>query len=227
MAAPATHQGPRAQRSAIGAKGEAWTRQVLDGHAAGDASTVVLHGLSAPGMGRGDIDHVVVRQAATGPVVLILDSKCWAPGFYWSLAGRVYRGWTRFRPAEHVVTRLAAEKLGQHLLACMPASKHDNSQASKTASMKVSLHASKNEGLQASRTASKQNREVAMLTPLVVIWPSRPSRLSAIHFRLGDGTPWCRGHDLAAYLTRTLPPSSGDPVDPQLVAALASLRRSA
>lgn len=228
MAPPATHQGPRAQRSAIGAKGEAWTRQVLDGLAAGDASTVVLHGLSAPGMGRGDIDHVVVRQAATGPVVLILDSKCWQPGLYWSLSGRAsFRGRTRFRPAEHVVTRLAAQRLIQHLLACMPASKNDNLQASKTASMKVSLHARKNDGLQASRPASKQNREVGMLTPLVVIWPSRLGRISTIHLRLGDGTPWCRGHDLAAYLTRTLPPSSGEPIDPRLVAALASLRRSA
>lgn len=211
MAAPATHQGTRAQRSAVGAKGEAWTAQVLDRLAAQDPSTVALHQLTAPGMGRADIDHVVVRQAATGPVLRILDSKCWQPGLYWSLAGRVYRGWTRFRPAQHVITRLAAAKLGQYLLAFLQESKL----ACKTASKKDSWQ------------AGTQNRRVTTLTPLVVIWPSRAGRITSLHLLLGDGTPWCRGHDLAAYLTRTLPPSSGEPVDPLLVAALASLRRSA
>lgn len=210
MRSPMTHQQTRAARSGVGARGEACTARVLDGLASGDPSVETLHGLRAPGMGgRADLDHVVVHQAATGPVVLVLDSKVWAPGVYWSCAGRTFRGRTRFRPAQHVITRLAAEKLGQHLLACIPASKTT----------------SKKESLQASRTASMQVGCVTMLTPLVVIWPSRSGRITCLHFSLGDGTPWCRGHDLPAYLARTLPPSSGAPPDPALVAVLARLQK--
>ena len=103
----------RSRRSSLGAQGEARTAAVLDGLAGPD--TVVLHSLSAPGFGAGDLDHVVLRQTVVGAVLLVVDSKLWKPGLYLTAGSRTYRGLQRFRPAEHVTTSLAAAKLSEHL----------------------------------------------------------------------------------------------------------------
>ena len=66
---------------------------------------------------------------------------------------------------------------------------------------------------------------VRMLTPLVVLWPSRPGRITSLGLRLGDGTPWCHGAHLGIRLRRVLPAGSGEAVDPRLAAALTALRR--
>ena len=173
----------RRQRSSVGTRGEERTAAVLD--ALADASTVVLHHLQAPGFGRGDLDHVVLRQTADGPAVIVIDSKCWSPGIYMPILGRTYRGLSRFTPAEHVTVTAAAQALADHL----------------------------------------EPYGVRMLTPLVVVWPSRPGRITSLGLRLGDGTPWCRGEHLGIRLRRVLPAGSGEPVDPRLAAALSALRR--
>ena len=175
----------RRQRTSVGDRGEAQTAVVLD--ALVDASTVVLHHLQAPGFGRGDLDHVVLRQTADGPAVIVIDSKCWSPGIYVQILGRTYRGLSRFTPAEHVTVTAAAQALADHL----------------------------------------EPHGVRMLTPLVVVWPSRPGRITSLGLRLGDGTPWCRGEHLAIRLRRVLPAGSGAPPDPRLVAAVTVLRRGA
>ncbi|MFD1211790.1 nuclease-related domain-containing protein [Arthrobacter sp. GCM10027362] len=73
----------------IGAAGEKRTAQVLDGFA---GRAAVLHDLRIPIPGiSANMDHVVV----SGRRVLILDSKVWKPGLYWSLAGANRRGLER------------------------------------------------------------------------------------------------------------------------------------
>src|SRR3954453_8392557 len=73
----------------IGAAGEKRTAQILDGFA---GKAAILHDLRIPIPGiSANIDHVVV----SGRRVLILDSKVWKPGIYWSLGGANRRGFER------------------------------------------------------------------------------------------------------------------------------------
>lgn len=77
------------QVARIGASGEQKTAGVLDGFA---ARAAVLHDLRVPIPGfRSNIDHIVV----SGKRVLIIDSKVWKPGFYWTLFGVNRRGFER------------------------------------------------------------------------------------------------------------------------------------
>lgn len=72
-----------------GADGETKTAAVLDGFA---LKAAVLHDLRVPVPGfKANIDHIVV----SGKRVLILDSKVWKPGFYWTLFGINRRGGER------------------------------------------------------------------------------------------------------------------------------------
>ncbi|MGK3708659.1 nuclease-related domain-containing protein [Arthrobacter sp. IK3] len=73
----------------FGAKGEQRSAAVLNKF--GDRAAV-LHDLRVPIPGfKANIDHVVV----SGNRVLIIDSKMWKPGFYWTLAGVNRRGLTK------------------------------------------------------------------------------------------------------------------------------------
>jgi len=57
----------------------------------------VLHDLVLPMAGiTANIDHVII----SGKDVRILDSKTWAPGIYWSFAGKTRRGFTRCEHAD-------------------------------------------------------------------------------------------------------------------------------
>ena len=55
----------------------------------------MLHSLQMPSRRmKADIDHAVVA----GNRVWLLDSKCWVPGFYWSIGARQMKG---FHEAPH------------------------------------------------------------------------------------------------------------------------------
>ncbi|GAA4032867.1 hypothetical protein GCM10023063_15270 [Arthrobacter methylotrophus] len=72
----------------IGAKGEQKTEGLLNGFA---KKAAVLHDLRIPLPGfKANIDHAVV----SGKSVLLIDSKMWKPGFYWSMLG-YRRGWEK------------------------------------------------------------------------------------------------------------------------------------
>ncbi len=99
----------------IGAKGEQKTAELLNGFA---KKAAVLHDLRVPLPGfKANIDHAVV----SGKSVLLLDSKMWKPGFYWSLLGP-RRGWTKtphVGKSQAYVTRAMTSHLkgmGAHLL---------------------------------------------------------------------------------------------------------------
>jgi hypothetical protein len=83
----------------IGAKGEQKTEVLLNGFA---KKAAVLHDLRIPIPGfKANIDHAIV----SGKSVLLIDSKMWKPGFYWSLLG-YRRGWEKTphigKPQEYV-----------------------------------------------------------------------------------------------------------------------------
>jgi hypothetical protein len=72
----------------IGAKGEQKTEVLLNGFG---KKAAVLHDLRIPLPGfKANIDHAVV----SGKSVLLIDSKMWKPGFYWSMLG-YRRGWEK------------------------------------------------------------------------------------------------------------------------------------
>ncbi|MBG0738813.1 NERD domain-containing protein [Paeniglutamicibacter antarcticus] len=72
----------------IGAKGEQKTEALLNGFA---MKAAVLHDLRIPIPGfKANIDHAIV----SGRSVLLIDSKMWKPGFYWSMLG-YRRGWEK------------------------------------------------------------------------------------------------------------------------------------
>lgn len=94
-----------------GAAGERKTAAVLDRLAA-DRSFTVMHDLRLPIPGlSANIDHVVVA----GDWVLVIDSKTWRRGFFWTLGGRCYRGWERFVPAEKQTMVMAIDALSTYL----------------------------------------------------------------------------------------------------------------
>lgn len=71
-----------------GAKGEQKTEALLNGFA---KKAAVLHDLRIPIPGfKANIDHAIV----SGKDVLLIDSKMWKPGFYWSPLG-YRRGWEK------------------------------------------------------------------------------------------------------------------------------------
>lgn len=75
-----------------GRAGELATAAVLRRFEAAHPEVAVLHSLRVPAAKmKADIDHVVVA----GRRVWVFDSKCWAPGFYWSVGGLAMRGFSR------------------------------------------------------------------------------------------------------------------------------------
>lgn len=70
----------------MGAKGERKSEEILNRFG---ETAAVMHDLRLPIPGfKSNIDHVIV----SGKRVLILDSKMWKPGFYWTLSGTNRRG---------------------------------------------------------------------------------------------------------------------------------------
>jgi len=100
----ATSQGA----AEAGAKGEARTAEVLGQLAARRGGPTVLHDLAIPIPGfTANIDHALVY----GNRVLLIDSKWWRPGFYWTMAGHTYRGTQRFEAAEKQTMAMATERI--------------------------------------------------------------------------------------------------------------------
>ncbi|MGC0252605.1 nuclease-related domain-containing protein [Pseudactinotalea sp. Z1748] len=95
-----------------GAKGEARTAQVLNALAARPGGPTVLHDLAIPIPGfTANIDHALVY----GKRVLLIDSKWWRPGFYWTLTGRTFRGTERFAAADKQTMAMATQRLSTFL----------------------------------------------------------------------------------------------------------------
>ncbi|WP_344808216.1 nuclease-related domain-containing protein [Microlunatus ginsengisoli] len=94
----------------IGREGERRTAALLDVACRRTGGATVLHDLIIPGS-RANIDHLVVA----GRTVWVVDTKVWAPGVYWRVGGRAFRGMARFEPAEKRTTTLAVDRLGGYL----------------------------------------------------------------------------------------------------------------
>jgi hypothetical protein len=90
----------------IGRRGELLTAAVLD-RVARPGGPTVLHDLMLPTISgvRVNIDHVVVA----GRKVVLVDSKCWQVGRYWTALGRTRRG---LKPVPHADKRGGVAALG-------------------------------------------------------------------------------------------------------------------
>lgn len=78
----------------IGQDGEHKTAQILNQHAQQYPGVVVVHDILTPGLDpkyATNIDHLII----SGHRVLVLDTKVWQPGWYWTLLGHTRRGFTR------------------------------------------------------------------------------------------------------------------------------------
>lgn len=94
-----------------GAAGERRTAAVL-ARVAAQTGVTVLHDLNVPAKGyTANIDHVVV----SGRKVLVVDSKQWRPGFYWTAGGRTRRGVEAFLPADKQTMGMIFDRLGRYL----------------------------------------------------------------------------------------------------------------
>lgn len=97
-----------------GASGETATAKELNRVAGQPGGPTVLHDLRIPIPGiSANIDHIVVA----GRTVIVVDSKLWKPGRYWTFAGSTRRGFERFAPADKQTLPMAAEAIGKMLSA--------------------------------------------------------------------------------------------------------------
>ena len=72
----------------------------------------VLHDLVLPMTGiTANIDHILI----SGRDVRILDSKMWAPGVYWTIAGHTRRGLTRVSHADKRTMAMAVTAINKQL----------------------------------------------------------------------------------------------------------------
>jgi Nuclease-related domain len=88
------------KRIKVGAKGETATAVILRVIFRNVTRRVdVYHDVNIPGMKGGNIDHVVVSGAG----LLLIESKRWRPGFYWTVFGKPFRNLTPV-PSDTTVT---------------------------------------------------------------------------------------------------------------------------
>lgn len=164
--------------AAQGHRGETRTAEVLNRLVVGTGS-VVLHDLRIPIPGfTANIDHAVV----CGSRVYLIDSKSWAPAFYWTLAGSTYRGLARFRvarkdgtfayPAESMTMPMAYETIERYL--------------------------------------ARAGHRATMARPVVVVWPSspRPMNLRLLKMPSSKVVPGAR---FARYAWRMFTDRAADP----------------
>lgn len=102
-------------RAHAGARGEEMTNQMLERAYREHHTVWVFHDLKMPGWGKANVDHVIVQ----GTRVVVVDTKTWLPGLYFSFAGGVYRktrkGFERFKPAEDIVLTRQCGELRSYL----------------------------------------------------------------------------------------------------------------
>lgn len=72
--------------SKIGAAGERKVAKALEPYFSAPTSAALFHDLSVPGRDA-NIDHLIV----SGKDVLLVDTKVWAPGFYFTIFSRTFR----------------------------------------------------------------------------------------------------------------------------------------
>lgn len=96
-----------------GKQGEQRTARLLDAMVHGGGRATVMHDVDVPEWKSGNIDHIVISRTT----VLLIDSKSWLGGFYWSLNGRTARrGWERVDYTVKPVMRNAAAATHRHLM---------------------------------------------------------------------------------------------------------------
>ena len=101
------HWAQNDEVAAIGRRGERRTANALDVLASENGPTV-LHDLVIPITGiTANIDHVFV----SGHTVVIVDTKVWRPGFYWTV-GKTRRGLSLFPAADKRTLPMAADAIG-------------------------------------------------------------------------------------------------------------------
>lgn len=89
-----------------GLVGEVLTAKVLDQLCLRPGGPTVIHDVRIPLKGiSANIDHVLVAGAR----IMLIDSKCWRPGIYWTLGGQTRRGMQRFLPAEKRTMQMARQ----------------------------------------------------------------------------------------------------------------------
>ncbi|MGO1851882.1 MAG: nuclease-related domain-containing protein [Microbacteriaceae bacterium] len=93
----------------IGQAGERATASVLDRWAAAHDGAV-FHDLTIPGS-PANIDHAVLGARE----LLLIDTKMWRAGRYWTLFGTTRRGAERFAPADKRTLPMAVDRLRGYL----------------------------------------------------------------------------------------------------------------
>ena len=98
--------------ASIGHAGEQAVGVILNSLILPSDRAVVCHDLNVPiPRFNANIDHVVVA----GDHVLPIDSKTWAPGFYFTLGGKSYRGLKRAEHTEKKTMSLIGSSLTSYL----------------------------------------------------------------------------------------------------------------
>lgn len=99
------------EQASVGRDGEQRTARALNKYCKPGGPTV-LHDLVLPMKGiQANIDHLVI----SGKEVRILDSKMWAPGFYWTFLGHTRRGFTRVDHADKQTMTMATTAINKWL----------------------------------------------------------------------------------------------------------------
>lgn len=88
----------------VGRRGEVQTGALLDAQSGRFPHATVIHDVMVPGI-RANVDHIVV----SGRSVMLIDSKVWAPGWYWSFRGVSYRGREVFGAANKQTMAIAEQ----------------------------------------------------------------------------------------------------------------------
>lgn len=147
-----------------GAEGERRTAEVLQALAVNGAA--VFHDLRIPIPGiKANIDHVVV----SGRDVLIIDSKLWGPGFYWTFGGKTRRGLKPFPAADKQTMVMISDGL-RHYLASTPA---------RVLAPIVAVWPSQPDGRQSFALASAPGAEIVRSSHIIPYAMSELRRLSA------------------------------------------------
>ena len=80
-----------------GRRGEELLGEKLNEIVRDSAGAAIFHDVDDPSGSSGNIDHVILA----GDRLLVIDSKVWAPGFYYPLSGSAFRGFfKRFASAD-------------------------------------------------------------------------------------------------------------------------------
>ncbi|MGP9843336.1 nuclease-related domain-containing protein [Brachybacterium sp. 107] len=95
----------------VGRAGEESTGRALD-RIAVESRRDVWHDLDVPARGiSANIDHIVTG----GTVVLIVDSKRWRPGFYWTLEDTSYRWLSKVEHADRRTMAMIQQRISAHI----------------------------------------------------------------------------------------------------------------